>query len=112
MLPQDFDGLSNKEVFDRCVKEVGDSDLVLAILDGADSDSGTCFEAGIAFSLSKPILGIRTDFRGCGDDGPLNLMLYHGCMNIVTVDCRTDDLDQLVELVYDALRDWERGMML
>ena len=44
------------EAIDRC-------DAVVAILDGPDSDSGTCVEIGYAAGESKPIIGVRTDFR-------------------------------------------------
>jgi nucleoside 2-deoxyribosyltransferase len=44
------------------------SDLVLAILDGADVDSGTACEIGYAFARQKPILGYRGDFRISADN--------------------------------------------
>ena len=59
--------------------------MIIAILDGPDSDSGTCFEVGYGFALAKPIIGARTDFRQCGDTGGLNLMLSESCNHIITV---------------------------
>jgi nucleoside 2-deoxyribosyltransferase len=44
------------------------SDAVLAVLDGADVDSGTAAEIGFAFALKKKILGYRSDFRLAGDN--------------------------------------------
>ena len=54
------------EAIDRC-------DAVVAILDGPDSDSGTCVEIGYARALGKPIIGIRTDFRD-GEVHGINVM--------------------------------------
>ena len=38
-------------------------DAVVAILDGADVDSGTCIEMGYAKAKGKLVVGVRTDFR-------------------------------------------------
>jgi nucleoside 2-deoxyribosyltransferase len=44
------------------------ADVVLAVLDGVDVDSGTASEAGYAFGLDKRVFGLRTDFRLTGDN--------------------------------------------
>jgi nucleoside 2-deoxyribosyltransferase len=44
------------------------ADLVLAVLDGVDVDSGTAAEIGYAFAKGKPILGYRGDFRLSADN--------------------------------------------
>lgn len=44
-------------------KLIGDSDIVVAILDGSDVDSGVAAEIGYAFGIGKRILGYRGDFR-------------------------------------------------
>lgn len=41
---------------------------VLAMLDGADVDSGTAAEIGFASALGRPIVGVRTDLRQAGDN--------------------------------------------
>jgi nucleoside 2-deoxyribosyltransferase len=50
---------------------------VVAIMDGADPDSGTCWECGYAYATRKPVVLFRSDFRGSGDadDIPYNAML-------------------------------------
>ncbi len=85
ILPQEeCKGIKDKkEIYDRNVVGVQKSRIVVAILDGADSDSGTSFECGIAVSNEIPIIGLRTDFRGTGDDGGLNLMLSQSCSIVV-----------------------------
>jgi nucleoside 2-deoxyribosyltransferase len=46
--------------------------LVVAILDGADVESGTASEIGFAAALGRPIFGLRTDWRrGLENDGAL-----------------------------------------
>jgi len=44
------------------------ADMVLAVLDGADVDSGTAAEIGYACARSRPILGYRGDFRLSADN--------------------------------------------
>jgi nucleoside 2-deoxyribosyltransferase len=44
------------------------ADMVLAVLDGSDVDSGTAAEIGYAFAKGKPILGYRGDFRLSADN--------------------------------------------
>jgi nucleoside 2-deoxyribosyltransferase len=69
-------------VFCDCLDMVLRSDVIVAILDGADTDSGTCVELGYAYAHHKPILGVRTDFRGSEDRG-LNLMVSHICAALI-----------------------------
>jgi nucleoside 2-deoxyribosyltransferase len=46
-------------------------------MDGADPDSGTCWECGYAYGRKKPVVLFRSDLRGSGDavDIPFNAML-------------------------------------
>jgi nucleoside 2-deoxyribosyltransferase len=43
-------------------------DLVVAVLDGADVDSGTAAEIGFAYGRGKRVLGYRGDFRLTADN--------------------------------------------
>ncbi len=73
------------QAFTRLAKVVGaaneegirESDMVFAILDGAETDSGTSSEVGFAVGLGKPTYALRTDWRDCGDyvGLPVNLQL-------------------------------------
>jgi nucleoside 2-deoxyribosyltransferase len=54
-------GGNNRALIDRC-------DMVLAVLDGVDVDSGTAAEIGYAYAKGKPILGYRGDFRLSADN--------------------------------------------
>jgi nucleoside 2-deoxyribosyltransferase len=44
------------------------ADLLVAVLDGTDVDSGTAAEIGYAAALGKPTIGYRGDFRQAGDN--------------------------------------------
>jgi nucleoside 2-deoxyribosyltransferase len=44
------------------------SDIVVAVLDGVDVDSGTASEVGFAYGLGKRSYGLRTDLRLAGDN--------------------------------------------
>jgi nucleoside 2-deoxyribosyltransferase len=54
-------GQNNRVAIDRC-------DVVFAVLDGVDVDSGTAAEIGYAFARGKAILGYRGDFRLSADN--------------------------------------------
>lgn len=55
------------------------ADGLLAVLDGADVDSGTSAELGFAAALGKRIVGLRTDFRTIADNpaARVNLQLEY-----------------------------------
>ncbi len=83
------------EAIDRC-------DAVVAILDGPDSDSGTCVEIGYAQAKGKPIIGIRTDFRD-GDIQGLNVMSVGACSAIIKLPLTNGSLGEVAKKVVDAL---------
>ncbi|MBO4302243.1 nucleoside 2-deoxyribosyltransferase [Methanosarcinaceae archaeon] len=89
-------GLSS--IFSRCSEGVASSDLIVAVLDGADVDSGTAWEIGYAYALQKPVIGLRTDFRICGAKEDVNLMIlkslsgYAGSVSgLIEEVCRVRD---------------------
>ncbi len=42
-------------------------EAVVVLLDGAQVDDGTAWEIGFAHAKGIPVIGIRTDFRTCGE---------------------------------------------
>ena len=64
-----------KIIFDKNLKAIENSDLLVAVVDGTDVDSGTAWEIGYAYARGKPIFGLRTDFRTLGIEGTVNLMI-------------------------------------
>lgn len=71
-------------IADQCIAGLISSDLVVAVLDGPDSDSGTCVEIGLAWALRKRILGLHTDIRRSGELQGLNAMIPPLCLKICT----------------------------
>ncbi len=110
-LPQDevkaIATLDADAIFGVDVDGVRSADAVLAILDGADADSGTSFECGLAFALGIPLVVIRTDFRGGGDALPgqklatVNLMLAQAATAVVD---RADPGSTIEDLAAEILR--------
>ncbi len=64
-----------KVIFNKNIIAIQKSDIIVAVVDGADVDSGTAWEIGYACALSKPVLGLKTDFRTLGIEGTINLMI-------------------------------------
>ena len=106
ILPQEraskFLALDNgmKMIFEDCLKMVDEADIMVAVLDGPDADSGTSVELGYAYSVKTPIIGVRTDFRISEDKG-LNLMLSNICSSLV-IDT-SSDMAGLVDSVIKAI---------
>jgi nucleoside 2-deoxyribosyltransferase len=82
-------GARNSALIDAC-------DLVFAVLDGVDVDSGTAAEIGYAFAKGKPILGYRGDFRLSADNegAAINLQVeYFIRASGGTIMTRLDELE-------------------
>jgi nucleoside 2-deoxyribosyltransferase/predicted secreted protein len=62
-------------IFSKNKYELNNADIVVAVIDGADADSGTAWEMGYAYAHNKPVIAIRTDFRRVGMHERVNLML-------------------------------------
>jgi nucleoside 2-deoxyribosyltransferase/predicted secreted protein len=81
-LPQDTgddsyerDRSAHQEIFKKNLAALEAADLIVAVIDGADADSGTAWEIGYAFAKDIPVISIRTDFRMTGQQEHVNLML-------------------------------------
>lgn len=61
-------GLINTRVAHANESAIRACDMVLAVLDGVDVDSGTASEMGFAYALGKRVHGLRTDSRLIGDN--------------------------------------------
>ena len=76
ILPQDeakqFKG-DCKGIAKHCHEQAIESDVMVANLDGADSDSGTSLEVGLRIQNKGIVIGVRTDFRS-SEDGHVNAM--------------------------------------
>ena len=106
-------------LFSANTAEIESADVVLAVLDQADPDSGTCWECGYAYKAGRLIIGIRTDFRPSGDDvtRPVNLMLARSCAGFVALTPnRIDDVEfvasEINRVIRDVLASRHQGMKL
>jgi nucleoside 2-deoxyribosyltransferase len=73
----------DKEIYQTCLQGLKSAAIVVAILDGADADSGTCWECGYAVSQGIPVIAVRTDFRDSGDTKGFNAMLYYSAAKVI-----------------------------
>ena len=83
--PHEGTSCQGKQIFYDNLDAMNDSDLMVAILEGAQVDDGTAWEIGYFFSRGKRIIGIRTDFRRAGEfqASIVNLMVEFSCISIV-----------------------------
>jgi nucleoside 2-deoxyribosyltransferase len=91
-----------KAVAEDCFGQVEIADAILACLDGADADSGTCIEIGYARALGKWVLGYRTDVRGSEIDG-VNAMVRYGCSDFLLAPSTQFSLDELAQILVSRL---------
>ena len=92
------EAFSPNKLFGANTTALDSVDAVIANLDGADSDSGTCWECGYAFKRGIPIIGVRTDLRTSGDLGSsVNLMLVKSCSDIIVVPPNQRDAQPWLE---------------
>ena len=67
----------NALIYKNNIAAIRSCDMILAMLNGMEPDSGTSFEVGFADSAGKKIEIYRDDFRDAGDNSgaSVNLML-------------------------------------
>jgi nucleoside 2-deoxyribosyltransferase len=88
------------EIGRRNVAAIRSSELLVAVLDGQEPDSGTVAELGYAAALGKMCFGLRSDLRQAGEDGAVvNLQVQ-----TFIVDSGGQILPSLAQLVM-TLRD-------
>jgi nucleoside 2-deoxyribosyltransferase len=58
----------NHQIAERNRQAIESGDVVVAVLDGPDVDSGTASEIGFAFACGKTIFGYRGDIRLTGEN--------------------------------------------
>lgn len=63
----------SKKIFNLDFENVESSDLMIAVIDGVEVDSGVACEIGIARALDIPIIGLYTDMRQMGTNNDLKI---------------------------------------
>ncbi len=109
IMPQDFktagkynDSKHYGALYRMCVDGINASDAVLAILDGAEVDSGVAWEVGYATAKGIPVVGVRTDFRPGAEHG-LNIMLSRSCRYLVREFSFQEEVDPLAKAILRRL---------
>ena len=76
-LPQENEAINDKMAYANSVmiaeagtKEVLNSDLMIAVLDGVSIDAGVASEIGVAYARNIPVIGLYTDSRQQGGEHP------------------------------------------
>ena len=117
VLPQDFrhDGCFNdpkhyNAIFKQCMDAVKNSDVVIAVLEGSDVDSGTAVEIGAAYAWGIPIIGVRTDFRPGADKG-VNIMCARACKYMVREFSFQEDIQLIVNAVVRRLKQLSKTIL-
>ncbi len=69
----------NRIVGENNARAIRAADIIVAVLDGPDVESGTAAEIGYGAALGKPIIGYRGDFRLAADNegGTVNLQVEY-----------------------------------
>jgi nucleoside 2-deoxyribosyltransferase len=101
-LPQEQEpGVDTAGIFVRDVAGIDWAEVLVAMMDGPDPDSGTAWEVGYAFSR-KPIVLLRTDFRATRDyEGGYNAMLTQSAT--IRLDLSAASSTEVVSAVLEAL---------
>lgn len=87
----------NKEIAKNNEILIKASQIVVAILDGSDIDSGVASEIGYAYALHKKIIGYRSDTRMTGDNigAKVNLQIEYFIYN--SKGCIVTNIEELKE---------------
>jgi nucleoside 2-deoxyribosyltransferase len=100
-LPHRDAGLFNREetpsrfFFEKDLERLDESELIIAVLNGAEIDPGTAWEMGYAFARGKKIIGFLDDSRIYEPYQQMNPMLIN---SLAALTESLDELRQILEL--------------
>ena len=102
-LPQEKEpGLDAAGIFATDVAGIDSADGLVAIMDGADPDSGTSWEVGYAYGGGTPVVVVRTDFRVlAGDAGPYSPLVAESAT--IRLDLPSASTAEVITAILDAL---------
>lgn len=92
----------NMEAAAKNEEAIRECEVIVAVLDGTDVDSGTASEIGFAYALGKRIYGYRGDFRRAGDNegSIVNLQVEYWIEN--SGGCIVTTLEKLRQRLVEA----------
>ena len=80
---------ARKTIFEKDIKEVEKSDIIVIVLDGRTIDEGACVELGYGYALGKICYGLKTDPR----------TMMNGQINPMISECLNSILSSVDELI-------------
>jgi nucleoside 2-deoxyribosyltransferase len=89
-------------IFSKNLKALESADIIVAIIDGADADSGTAWEMGYAFARGKKVIGLRTDFRRSGNHEKVNFMLEESAIVVTNTNHLLDEIKSPLKIKFDS----------
>ncbi|MEM1688999.1 MAG: nucleoside 2-deoxyribosyltransferase [Candidatus Hadarchaeales archaeon] len=75
--------INYRKIYEMDLRAIEEADVVVAVLDGPDVDSGTAFEIGYATAKGKPVVGLKTDIRTFAQMEEVNNMILQSVRKIV-----------------------------
>ncbi len=92
-----------KAIFEKDREGIDWAEGVVAIMDGPDPDSGTCWECGYAYGVGKPVVLFRSDLRAGGDasDMVVNAMLVGAADVVIAMPLAS--VDEAAAAILEAL---------
>lgn len=85
-----------EKIYEEDISALRSCDVVVAILDGVEIDSGVAFEMGYAAALKKPVIGLKTDHRTFSKVEEVNLMLQVSLIKLCnTIEGVLDELENI-----------------
>lgn len=89
-VPQENDAINDKQAFanslaiaEADMEKLQDSDVLIAVLDGIEIDSGVAAEIGVFSTYNRPIIALFSDVRQLGRDNQqkINALIEDGTEN-------------------------------
>lgn len=102
-------GLDAAGIFATDRRGIDHADVLVAIVDGADPESGTAWEVGYAYGTGKPTVLVRTDIRDlAGGAGTYNPMIAESAT--VRLDLPAASTADVIAAILDGLVRIERDL--
>ena len=116
VLPQDLrvggsynDRARFGDLFGRTIEDLGSTDLLVAVVDGPDCDSGVAFEVGFAYARGIPVVAVRTDFRQSQEKG-VNVLLSRAAEEYLNFMSFEEDTAELARAVAKKVKKVAAGL--
>lgn len=91
-------------IFKKCKSKIISSDIIVAIVDGPDVDSGVAWELGYAFANEKKSICVRTDIRKA-EAGGVNTMVEYGTTKTLYFTKYRQDIRDIINKIIFELKE-------